>query len=110
MNCDHNTLEYIDMVMFESEEQNPFGDKYPERLDVEILSCLPDKTAYLQGQGHNILRDPRYSGLSDPINQTHLFHIMRDLETIVVGGVAFRDADLAAKMFPDEENISEEKF
>ena len=39
---------------------------------------------------------------SDPINQTHLFHIIRDLETVIVGGVPFRDAGLAAKMFPDE--------
>ncbi|GJL86268.1 MAG: hypothetical protein DHS20C02_20430 [Micavibrio sp.] len=101
--CDHNTLEYMDMVMSETSQQNPFGRKTMARLDVEILSCLPDKTAYLQGQGDNILRDPRYAGLTDPINQTHLFHIMRDLETVIAGGVPFRDAGLAAKMFPEED-------
>ncbi len=100
---DHAALEYLDGVMAERTEQNPFGCKAVGRLDVEVLSCLPDKTAYLLGEGENILRDPRYAGLCDPINQTHLYHIMRDLETVMAGGVPFRDAALAAKIFPAED-------
>ncbi len=100
--CDHDTLEYLDDVLQGAEEQNPFGRKTLTNINVEILSCLPDKTAYLQGLGDNILRDPHYAGLSDPINQTHLYHLIRDLEVVMVEGVPFRDAALAAKMFPEE--------
>jgi len=71
-------------------------------MNVEILSCLPDKTAYLQGLGTEVLSDPVYSSVDNVINQTHLFHIMYDLQAVVVEDVAFRDADLARKIFPVE--------
>ncbi|MGH1456311.1 MAG: DUF6782 family putative metallopeptidase [Alphaproteobacteria bacterium] len=101
--CDHDTLEYLDDVLaLTNDTASTFGKKRPGRMNIEVLSCLPDKTAYLQGMGGEILADPIYSSVDDPINQTHLFHIMYDLEAIVVENVAFRDASLARKIFPIE--------
>lgn len=100
--CDHDTLEYMDDVLGCGVDQDPFGRKKPSRMNIEVLSCLPDKTAYLQGMGGEILSDPLYCGMDDPINQSHLFHILYDLEAIVVRDVPFRDAGLAKKIFPFE--------
>lgn len=98
--CDHNTLEYLDDVLKETQERNPFGNKKPAAAKIEVLSCLPDRTAYLQGLGAEILSDPLFCGMEDPINQSHLFHILYDLEASTVEGVPFRDAELAQKIFP----------
>lgn len=100
--CDHDTLEYMDDILACSQEHNPFGKKKPAKMNIEILSCLPDKTAYLQGLGAEIISDPLYSGMDDPINQTHLFHILYDLEATIINEVPFRSADLARKIFPEE--------
>ncbi len=100
--CDHDALEYMDDVLNSSVLRNPFGRKKPTKMNVEILSCLPDKTAYLQGYGGEILSDPSYAMVNDEINQTHLFHIMYDLEATIVENVPFRDAELARKIFPIE--------
>lgn len=104
--CDHNTLEYLDDVLKETRERNPFGKKKPAPANIEVVSCLPDRTAYLQGFGAEILSDPLYCGMEDPINQSHLFHILYDLEATIVENVPFRDADLARKIFPVPENAS----
>ncbi len=100
--CDHDALEYMDDVLLISDSSNPFGKKKPSKMNIEILSCLPDKTAYLQGQGSEIMSDPLYSSIDNEINQTHLFHIVHDSKTFVVEGVAFRDAGLAQKIFPQD--------
>jgi hypothetical protein len=97
--CDHEALEYMDDVLY----TNPgaaFGKKRAGKICVEVLSCLPDKTAYLRGMGDDILRDPLFAGLVDPINQTHFMHVMRDAQAVYVQNVPFRDAKLAAKIFP----------
>ncbi|MGH1403866.1 MAG: DUF6782 family putative metallopeptidase [Alphaproteobacteria bacterium] len=101
--CDHDALEYMDDVLLVTDMINPFGKKKPTKLNIEMLSCLPDRTAYLQGMGAELLSDPTYASVDDEINQTHLFHIMYDLEAIVVEDVPFRDADLARLIFPVEE-------
>lgn len=100
--CDHDTLEYMDDVLQYAEEQNPFGKRRPSKMNVEMLSCLPDRSAYLQGQGQDILSDPAYASVDDPINQSHLMHLVYDLEAVVIEDVAFRDAALARKIFPEE--------
>lgn len=100
VSCDRDALDYMDDILEHSLLQNPFGRKRPAKINVEMLSCLPDKTAYLQGFGAEILADPSYVSVDDEINQTHLFHIMHDLEATIVEGIAFRDADLARKFFP----------
>lgn len=105
--CDHDTLEYMDEVLGGTDTQNPFGKKKPSKMSIEVLSCLPDKSAYLQGMGAEILADPLFSGMQDGINQTHLFHILYDLEAVIVENVPFRDAKLAARIFPVEDKPSE---
>lgn len=99
--CDHATLNYMDDILAQGQIQNPFGKKKPAKMNIEILSCLPDKTAYLQGLGSEILTDPLYSGVDDTINQTHFFHILYDLEAVTVQNVPFRSTELARKIFPD---------
>ncbi|MBP7722780.1 MAG: hypothetical protein KA155_09630 [Alphaproteobacteria bacterium] len=103
--CDHETLEYMDEVM--NANGPVFGKKRAGKICVEVLSCLPDKTAYLRGLGDDILSDPLYAGLSDPINQTHFMHVMRDSSVHYVQNVPFRDAALAAKIFPNGEMTPE---
>lgn len=98
--CDHQTLEYMDDILASAEISNPFGEKVPTHIAIELLSCMPDKTAYLQGFGREILIDPLYSGLSDAVNQAHLMHILHDLEATIVNNVPFRSAELAARIFP----------
>ena len=107
-NCDHQTLEYMDDIMETSNVKNPFGNKVPTHIAIELLSCLPDKTAYLQGFGHEVLIDPRYAGLNDEMNQTHLMHILYDLEVTYVNNVPFRNADLAARIFPSGSSLLSE--
>lgn len=100
--CDHETLEYLDEVLEQNSAMRVFGHKKPVRLNVEIMSCMPDKTAYLRGQGDNILTDPYFAGLHDDINQAHLMHLAYDMCVVRVGDVPFRNADLASRIFPKE--------
>lgn len=101
--CDRETLDYLDDVLCHSSAINPFGTKGPSKMDVEVISMMPDRCAYLQGLGAEILADPVYSDIENEINDTHLMHIMYDLEAIIVEDVPFRDAGLARKIFPVEE-------
>lgn len=100
--CDHQTLETLDDLMLGEGEgrANPFGETRLTAAMVEELATLPDGTMYLAGLGATVLKDPFYAGLNDPINQTHLFHLMYDLEVTMVNNVPFRDAKLAALIFP----------
>ncbi len=102
-NCDRDALNYIDdmMDLRAQPESLEYQNLSPTRL--EILSCLPSKTAYLWGLGAEILSAPAFSGLKNEINQTHLFHIVYDLRVTYKGGVPFRNADLAEKFFPDSD-------
>lgn len=100
-NCDHETLDYIDDLLQDYDETELFGSERLQAIDIEALSCLPDRTAYLQGMGREILMDPFYAGLGDEINQAHFSQILYDLRAYTVEGVPFRDKNLAAKIFPD---------
>ncbi len=99
--CDHDTLEYLDEVLEASELINPFGQKYPNRIDIEMLSILPDGTAYLQGQGGEILDNRVFCSMANDLNNAHLAHIMKDTESITIENISFRDPDLARKIFPE---------
>ena len=99
--CDRDTLEYLDEVLETNNFINPFGDKNPGKMDVEKLSRLPNKQAYLQGQGAQILKDEVFSTIPCDINKAYLRHIMDDIETIRINGVSFHDSELARKIFPD---------
>lgn len=100
--CDHETLEYLDEVLGDSGSGNAFGTERLTRKNIEVLSCLPDKTAYLHGHGANILKDPYFAGLNDEINQAHFLQLAYDSEVTLVHGVPFRDAELASRIFPSE--------
>lgn len=102
--CDHETLEALDEHIANLNDGQAFGPRRAQVLDVEMLSCLPDRTAYLQGRGSEILANPLFAGLGDPINQVHFLHIMRDSKAVIVEGVAFRDPALAVLMFPESQS------
>lgn len=98
---DHEALEFLDDVLRGAGSNNPFGRS---RLGVELvesLSILPDGARYLTGYGQAILSDPTFHDIEDEINQAHLFHVMRDLESVRIGNVPFRDGALARRIFPD---------
>ena len=80
-----------------------FGKGRLTAVALEELGTLPDGTRYLNGLGDSILRDPFFAGLTDPVNQTHLFHLIYDMEVVMVNNVPFRDAGLASKIFPQAE-------
>lgn len=100
--CDHEALEYLDAVLRYAKAPNPFGSKRLGGEDVELLSCMPDRTTYLYKQGNRIARDPSFAGLDDEYNQTHFMQIMHDMQAVHVEGVAFRDTQLASLIFPSE--------
>lgn len=101
--CDHETLEYIDHVIQAYPGGPAFGRQKAQAMDVEALSCLPDRTAYLQGCGEAILKGPGYAGLNDPVNQSHFLQVLHDTQAVYVQGIAFRDSTLASKIFPGGE-------
>ncbi len=98
--CDHETLDYMDNLV-SCNGGTQFGSRRPTAIGVEILSCLPDRTAYLKGWGQEVMSDPHFSGLKDPINQSHLLQIMSDMHMTFAGGIGFRDQKLARKIFPE---------
>ena len=98
--CDHETLDYLDDLSMQANGEPYHGTRRPTEIGVEILSCLPDKTAYLKGWGEEIMHDPHFCGLHDPINQAHFIQIANERAVIYKDGVGFRDAALAAKIFP----------
>ncbi len=98
---DHETLETLDDILLNHTGTTaPFGDRRLTADDIERLACLPDGRCYLKGLGDTIMRDPFFAGLHDPVNQTHLFHLMYDMEVVMVNNVPFRDAKLARLIFP----------
>jgi hypothetical protein len=99
--CDHETLESYDDILLQHEgTHHPFGENRLSAEIIESMACLPDGRCYLRGLGETILRDPFFAGLHDPVNQTHLFHLMYDMEVVMVNNVPFRDVSLARKIFP----------
>lgn len=106
--CDHETLNMLDDILLQRQGIEPvFGAQKATPIAIEKLSCLPDKTAYLQGFGPEILADPKYAGLGDPVNQSHFVQIMHDSKAVRVHDVPFRSAALAAKIFPNGQFTSE---
>lgn len=101
---DHQTLETLDLVLdWAHEEQggsNPFGTKAIDGLVIERFSCLPGGRAYLHTYGHALSTDPLFSSMNDPINQSHLFQVVYDMDAFIVDHVPFRDRSLARKIFP----------
>ena len=92
----------LDIIMAEREDADMvFGNERLTRIKLETLSCLPDRTAYLQGKGSEILADPLYAGMQSMVNQAHLMQIIHDIQVTRVQNVPFRDSNLAQKIFPN---------
>lgn len=100
--ADHETLNAMDYAI-EEYGREAYGSEKLTPVRLEVLSCLPDKTAYLQGLGRDVMMDPLYAGLNDTINQAHFFQIIYDLKVTRVHGIPFQNADLAEKIFPGGE-------
>jgi len=98
--CDHETLDYLDDLSKEANGEEYHGTRRPTEIGLEILSCMPDKTAYLKGWGNDIMTDPHFCGLNDPINQAYFMQIVNERAVVYKDGVGFRDTELAAKIFP----------
>lgn len=99
--CDHETLEYLDTLIAQ-EGAGIFGQAYLNPLRLEVLSCLPDRHAYLQGYGGELITDPLYAGMSDMVNQAHFMQIMHDMQATTIAGVPFRSGELARRIFPEQ--------
>jgi hypothetical protein len=99
--CDHETLEYLDLLIAQ-EGVEVFGHAYLTPLRLEILSCLPDRHAYLQNRGGELVADPLYAGMTNTVNQAHFMQIMHDIQSTIVAGVPFRSSELARKIFPEQ--------
>ena len=100
--AEHGALELLDGALAESDNAAVLGEKRLNAKDIETISALPSGPAYLKGRGEEILKGPAYAGLNDPINQAHLFQIVYDSKVCMAGGVPFRDASLARKLFPEQ--------
>ncbi len=92
---DYCTLEQIDYMM--TDQSCNLGCKTAMPGDFEKLSVLPDEICYLKELGETVGRDPFFNDIQDPINQAHLFQIIYDSEITYVGGIPFRDQQLARK-------------
>lgn len=98
---EHDILSLIDDHLAENQNGNAFGQTRINAMDITRIGCLPDGTSYLAGISDDIINNPNFVGLNDPINQAHYFHIIRDMNAVMVGGVPFRSEKLAALIFPD---------
>ncbi len=97
---DHATLETMDDLLDDNAEGMVFGKTPVSDADIEVLSALPASMTYLKGMGRNILSDPYFVSMNDPINEAHLFQVAYDSRVVMVEGVPFRDHKLARLIFP----------
>lgn len=100
--CDHLALDTIDADLNDPDLSGLYGSQRVSAAFIESLSRLPDRTCYLNDYGDVILKDPVFAGLNSDVNQAHYMQIRRDLECVRIGPVAFRDRDLARKIFPED--------
>lgn len=106
--ADHDALEFMDDILLadNAENQKPFGPHSLTAIDLECLSELPNSFRYLKDLSRKILKEPKFSGFNDSINQAHFYQIMHDMNVVMVQNVPFRDKALADRVFPaDDETI-----
>ncbi len=99
--CDRDTLAYMDDRIIE--EGNTFGDQRFNAKFMKHISNLPGFQNYFEGNETDLTRAPEFSLLPDEICQTHLLHIINDLESVEIEGIRFRDKALASKIFPEHQ-------
>lgn len=103
---DRVALEMCDDILLASNEQKNVFALQP--VDQELLAdyfSLPEGRVYIAAALQEIMKSPHYASMHDSINETHLYHILRDMEVCYVGDVPFRDQSLADKIFPDYTKI-----
>ncbi|MFA7457631.1 MAG: DUF6782 family putative metallopeptidase [Micavibrio sp.] len=100
---DHKTLEKMDEILGSDEDGNGrFGAEPARGEAIEKIAVLPDGSPYLSGMGRNIAAEPYFTAIDDEVNEAHLAQITHDAAAIIAGGVAFRDGELAKKLFPPD--------
>lgn len=103
---DRVALEICDDILFTSTEmKRVFKQKTLADKSLYEFFALPEGRPYLAPIMQEILRSPYFAAMQNPINEAHLYHILRDLEVCYVGNVPFRDPVLADKIFPDYTKI-----
>lgn len=106
---DRDTLAMMDVVLDDTDE----GDEIQLSLQaprvisraaiVQIGAQADTQLTYLSRIAHDLQNDPYFGGMDDTVNQTYLLHVIRDLETVRIHDVAFRDPQLAQRLFPQRE-------
>jgi hypothetical protein len=94
--CDHDTLTLMDDMI---ENNEIFDLKKMEKNAVTCLTLMPGcQTSYIDTHLQNdILKNPYYIAMNNTANQTHLAQITRDINTVNVAGIVFRDHALAQR-------------
>tara|TARA_B100001750_G_scaffold204288_1_gene180583 strand:+ start:476 stop:1318 length:843 start_codon:yes stop_codon:yes gene_type:complete len=100
--CDHDTLDLVDGMIADYAR---FEGRRLEKNAITCLTFIPGQDQsyldrYLQ---EDILKNPYYSLVSDPINHIHFTQILSDMNTVRVGGLVFSDRDLAARFIVSED-------
>lgn len=93
---DHLTLTRIDAAQNKNERGG-----HVDFIDVLQLGVLPDGASYLEYAAGDLISDEYYMRM-EPLNRAHLRQIMGEMDSSLAGGVVFRDADLARKIFPNK--------
>lgn len=97
--ADHAILTEVDDKL--QADDMTFGSSlYLQAYDLERLSCLPHRIAYLQNRGEELLFAPHFACLPDDVNRAHLLQITQDMTATIRHGVPFRDKALADQLFP----------
>ncbi|MGE4313704.1 MAG: DUF6782 family putative metallopeptidase, partial [Pseudobdellovibrionaceae bacterium] len=99
--CDRAALTRLDDALLQAEDViDVFGHKRLCTENVMKLTCLPEAPSYLGIAAYDIANAPEFALLPDTINTEHLLQILEEASATRVGAIAFRDASLAAKIFP----------
>jgi hypothetical protein len=94
--CDHDTLDLID----EMSDNQDFNDG--QKLQTNDIVCLTSmrgtQSTYIDKTlCDDVIHNPYYKAIDDPINQSHFMQIIHDMHATRVGALVFQDSDLAAR-------------
>lgn len=98
---DHRTLERLDEYLNAPGSGRAYGIDRISPSDILKVSELPQEKSYLESLATLAISDDFFARMPDPINQTHLDHILQDITAQAMVKSGFRDKDLAGRIFPD---------
>lgn len=99
--CDRAALDRLEEALVRAEDVKAvFGSKRLGTDTAVQMTCLPEAPSYLALTAYEIANAPQFAQLPDAVNTEHLLQIMEEVAATHVGAIAFRDAKLAAKIFP----------